>query len=173
MRVFLDLTLRDRGTRLEERSSWCWRWTLSGWTPHSWEQVYINILTPVWIILKIYLGKWQRRNMMTMQTRTLARLTSLWELLFLLDLTWTNLNIIPIRSDLDGYFINRNILENSFCCLIPLKLIKFVQLKINWESNLMLIKMIWQSNCCRESLLVKRCAVHITHFIPRNMAMLK
>ena len=43
----------------------------------------------------IHLGKWQRRNMMTMQTRTLARLTSLWELLFLLfDLTWTNLEIL-------------------------------------------------------------------------------
>ena len=36
-------------------------------------------------------GRLQRRNMMTMQTRTLARFISLWESLFLLCLEWVYL----------------------------------------------------------------------------------
>ena len=42
--------------------------------------------------LMMSLGKWQRRNMMTMQMRTVARFTSLCEELFLLDLTWAYLH---------------------------------------------------------------------------------
>ena len=42
-------------------------------------------------MFKMSLGKWQMRNMMTMQIKMVARLTSLFDELFLLLLTWAYL----------------------------------------------------------------------------------
>ena len=67
--------------------------------------------------LMMSLGKWQRRNMMTMQMRTVARFTSLCEELFLLDRTWAYLHKVGTSSIHSSYYLSTYLIPLNIAVL--------------------------------------------------------